>query len=421
MALPSNAQLWDLWIKEQPTYQSRVSMGSKEVLTSRGFDAVERSSPGIMNDFVNAHVIWALNMVLPSRVRSWWRRNDCTETFFQPLGGMAQRLYGTTALEVEPGYLNLKSGDTRSPWITSYPDMDEDLFATNDNYQGLLTIRRNRIKEIVLSQYGIAETVGAMLMGLENSYTLHEDKVLDQCLYSMLTDTKLRSQQIVTVGNTAWNNKDNLIALFAQVGMVIEAMKSESTNAGWNMDGFETVQDISRLRLIVRPWLATGMKFYTNPGTFNPDFFNLGIPVISKANFGGISYAAAVDIGTVKAGSTLYPAYTPDELHTVVKAPAGHLGIGLAAIAGSTNPDEVIAYSGDANVKTVDPLPNTLAVLVDKGTIFSIIQNPYRVEPWGPNPRTLSINYWANADNNWRKYDRHFTCVRFDQEPASGS
>lgn len=419
MAMPTNQQLWESWIKTQPTYQSRISMASKEVFTDRGFAEIMRTAPAAVNDFINAHVIWVLNAILPSRVRGWWQRHDCTETFTQPYGGMTQRLYGTTAVEVSPGYLNLKNGDARSPWITSYPENDESRWYMNDNYQGLLTVRRDQYKEVFLGQRGVAEYVAAQLMGLENSYTLHVDKVLDQALHTMLSDSLLTDQQTVQVNTTAWNNAQQLVDLFAAVGQVLEAMDSESVNSGWNMKGFETVQDKARLRLLVRPQLLAGMKFYTNPGAYNPEYYNLGIPVIPKQNFGGITYAAAEAIGTtVKAGDPLYVVYTQDELHTIVKAPSGHRGVGLAASADATTP---ITYSGDSDVSIVDPHANTLAVLLDKGTIFSVIQNPYRVEPWGPNPRTLQINYWANAENNGRYYDRAYTCVKFDQVASSGS
>lgn len=416
MALPSNEQLWASWIKTQPTYQSRISMSAQEVFTERGFSEISRTSPTAINDFVNAHVIWVLNAVLPSRVRGWWNRHDCTEVFRQDSGGYVQRLYGSTAREVDPGFLNLKNGDARSPWIVSYPENEEALYRLNDNYQGLLTIRGDRMKEVFLSRYGVAQYTAAQLMGLENSYTLHVDKVLDEVFYTMLTDPLLTGQQVVKVSTTNWNNQQQLVDFFAAVGQVLEAMDSENVNSGWNMSGFETVQDKSRLRLIVRPWLITGMKFYTNPGAIHPDYFNLGIPVIPKENFGGVYYQAAEAIGDVAAGTRLYVAHDGTELNMVIRAPEGHKGVGLAAKADAT---EAIAYSGDSNVTIVDPMANTLGVLLDKGAIFSVIQNPYRVEPWGPSPRTLQINYWANAENNGRFYDRHYTVVRFDQEAAS--
>lgn len=408
--MPSNVELWNAWIKENPTYRSRISMSAQEVMTERGFSEIARSCPNAIIDFMNASVVWTLNIIMPSRARSWWDRYDVQEKFYEPNGGMVQRLYGETALEVDPGYLNMKQGDAKSPWITHRPEGAQAIFEMNDNYQGLLTLTRWKMAMAFANPTGISRYAAAQLQGLENSYVLHEDAVLDEVLSTMLSDPILANTQIVEVPDTIWDDKDAIVKFFALVDTVITAMKSESQSGAWNMLGFTTVQDASRLRLIVRPDLVSGMRWYARPVAFNADNYALDVPICPKSNFGGITYVAKEAIGEVAAGTSLYACVSADELRTKIPAPEGHRGIGLSNVEGSSDP---ITYSGDSNVGIVDPHADTYATLIDKGTIFSTIKNPYRVTPWGPNPRTLEINYWANAENNGRHYDRRYTCVKF--------
>lgn len=74
--MPSNVELWNAWIKENPTYRSRISMSAQEVMTERGFSEIARSCPNAIIDFMNASVVWTLNIIMPSRARSWWGQGD---------------------------------------------------------------------------------------------------------------------------------------------------------------------------------------------------------------------------------------------------------------------------------------------------------------------------------------------------------
>ena len=158
----------------------------------------------------------------------------------------------------------------------------------------------------------------------------------------------------------------------------------------FNQAGFVTTQDKDRLKILVRPTIANAISAIMKLN--NADDMGLPIDVIKVPDFGGLEAYKEAEYTT-----KLYPVY--DELGTI---------IGYNEVADQT---EVTVEENKVFWK--DPNENILAIIADKGVVFTTTQNPYTVEPIR-NPRGLYTNYWASSVNNGVLFDTYYNFVTIE-------
>lgn len=139
--------------------------------------------------------------------------------------------------------------------------------------------------------------------------------------------------------------------------------------------------------------------------TENRGYYGAGRPASSITSTNGTLTAATTTAGVNAYSTPLYPVY--DTL--------GHQ-IGYAT---SENQTAATHSNEDPTLLPVyfkDPNEDTIAVLMDKGAIFTSTQNPYSVRPI-INPRGLYTNYWASAPGNTIAGDPLYNFIVFNAVP----
>lgn len=159
--------------------------------------------------------------------------------------------------------------------------------------------------------------------------------------------------------------------------------------------GFASVQDESRLKLLVRPGFLADLDTEVLYSAFDGSKLSAEIDIIEVPHFGGLK-------PTTDGATPAYPVY-------------GSFGevIGFSATQGSNTAE----LKGE-NIVWVDPNADVKAILADKGMIFEGIQNNYEVRPI-TNPAGLYTNYWASAPGNFIGWDPIYNFIVFKTGEAA--
>lgn len=386
----TNAELWNACRKESPTFASHTSEATKELFTAKGYAELTNPNTTILNEFFQLSIRVALNVINISHARDPLADAGFGESFDQAFGGITQRMAIESSKPVSPGY-NLVNGQSVDPYPVRKPKMSERLFDMNFDYQSFITMQDFNLKQVFISEYGVSELVAGVMEGLQNGWTIQRYLNKLEVINAGLNDTSLRDTQQVSIDYTTGTDEE-LKNFILVVKNIITAMTVSAQTSAFNTLGYSSIQDKSRLKLLVRAGFKNDLDVKTLVGAFNPEYLNMGVDIIELENFGGIYYQLSAD------KTRLYPVYDTFGEE-----------IGLATTEDAT----VAAYTKTSpEVEAVDPNADVFAILADKGWLFEIIQNEYTVESIR-NPRGLYDNLWASAPNNSIHYDKLYNFVAF--------
>ena len=378
----TNANLWDAIRAKFPTFRSHTAAATAQLFTESGFEALKASDyPNVLNDFFELSLRVYLQQINVSRAEDTLANNGFGEYYDQPLGGYIQRMSIDSIKPISPAYKKLIDGKSVDPFIVRKPRSGERLFKQNFDYQSLITIPDDfQFKQIFISEYGMSEYMGGLMTALENGYTvqLYENKL--EAINAGINSTAhpLQDTQKVEVSLSAEPTADELSKFILTVKNVVDAMTLGPQTSGFNAMYFNTIQDKSRLKLLLRPGIKNAIAVEVLANAYNQENLNLPIDVIEVPNFGGLIPYQEAEYTT-----QLYPVYDD-----------------FGAVKGyNTSEGAKEVTVEEANVFWKDPNADVLGLIVDKGYIFFSQQNPYRVEPIR-NPRGLYTNYWASSPNN---------------------
>jgi hypothetical protein len=389
-----NLQIWDSLRKAYPQFASHTSKGTKELFTAKGFEALQVNDAQAINEFFNLSMRVFLQTVNVSRAKDPLEAKGFGEHYNQPNGGIIQRMAVNSIKPISPAYKNLTNGSTIDPFVVRKPEAGERFFKQNFDYQSLITIPDEfAMKQIFISEFGMSEFMGGIMEGLKNGYTtqvyLNKIEAINAGINSMTRTLKPTQKVTVELGDTP--TTDQLVDFILAVNDIVSAMDIAPQTSGFNAMGFDSTQDISRLKLLIRPGYLNLIKTHVLPNAYNQEQLNLPVDVIEVENFGGLTPFTDPDL--VAPALPIYN--TVGEL----------TGYGL-------QPTDTVPLFTDDQVFWKDPNEDVVAILVDKGYVFTSQQNPYSVEPIR-NPRGLYTNYWASSPNNTIACDPLYNIVVF--------
>lgn len=411
MAHLSNETIWNSLRDIFPTFASHTAKGTKDLFKSEGFEALKTTDPQAINDFFSLSLRVYLQTVNISHAKDGFESADFGESYNQPFGAIIQRMSVNSVKPVTPAYKNLTNLDgTPDPFVKRKPTVSERFFKQNFDYQSVITIPDDfQMKQIFISEFGMSEFMAGIMTGLQNGYTTQKFENKLEALNTAINSTKfpLKDSQKMQVSFADPKNPTNaeILGFILAILNVAEAMELPPQTNAFNAYGFDSTQDVTRLRLLVRPgWknrimLALPQVFHYQESPLNQ------IKIIETPNFGGIEH------------------YSDDKLTTRVYPEYNVLG---EQIGWSTTEGKVVSGSNpvpdieENAVFTKDPNEGVIAMLADKGLVFESIQNPYTVEPIR-NPRGLYTNYWASSPNNTIAVDPLYNMVVFEAFKASQS
>ena len=381
MAL-SNAELWNQLRKADATFESHTSEVTAEYFNENTFMALKRENIEALDMFFELPIRTALQQVNISHARDILE--NFGESYETPFGGNIQRIATASILPINPQYKNLIDRQWVNQYVIRKPPVSDRYFTQNFDYQSLLTLTYDyHYKQIFLSPFGMDEFVAGLMQGLENGWIiqkfLNKKAAINAALNSTVYPLK-ESQQISVPWTTGTDEEIKNFLL--SVMLVISDMTVTAQTDKYSAYNFKSVQDRSRLRLLVRKGYKALLNVNTLVGAFNPQYLNLDIPIIEVDDFGGVEYYIDEALTT-----RIYPVYD---------ATLGDV-IGWTETEGGT--EATYPTTAESTFYQKDPNADVVAILADKGWLFETVQNGYEVRV-AENVAGLYRNFWASAPNN---------------------
>lgn len=398
----SNVELWNSLRQANPNFSNQTSKGTAELFTERGWSAFTHGDMTAVQDFWKLALPFYLNLINVARARDPLYAAGFGESYEIPWGGYIQRMSIGSVKPVSPAYRNLVEGGTVDPYVIRKAPADNRFFRTNFDYQSTVAIPDMwQTKQMFVAEAGLSDFLNGVYVGLENGYILQVYANKLEAIHQALTnsDYPLQDSQKVDVTLSDDPTTEELENFLLAVKNVITMMDIAAMTGAYNAGKFATVQDKSRLRLLVRAGMRNLIDIRTKVGAFNPEYLTTGVEIIEVPHFGGLQPYKEAAYTT-----PLYPVY--DDMGAQ---------IGYNETANQTS----VTVEND-EVFWKDPHLDTIAVLADKGVIFEMMRNPYQVTPIY-NPRGMYQVAWANSPDNGIAYDPYYTLVQFKYSAPAGS
>ena len=393
----TNAQYWDILRDKFPAFRESTSKATADMFTERGFEAVKNMDGGrILNDFFKLSLQVTLGKIDVAKVKDKLSESGFGEEVLNPNGGYIQRIAIEQVNQISPGYLNLVNGQSVDPFIVRKPTTIERFFTQNAEFQNLITIPDSvMMKNMFVSDNGMDDYISGMMAQLEASYRkfLYFLKLEAISAGINSTDFPLKDSQKIPVEYAGDDTTIDQLATFVlKIKNIISLMDASPSTGAFNQRGFETSQDVNRLKLLVRVGFRNLVSVKLRSNTYNPDNMNLPVDIIEVNNFGGLQAFKDAE-------------YTIPLFEVYDKAGAE---IGYSEVADST---KVTVENKDVFWK--DPNVGVVAILADKDLVFTGQQGNYSVEGIR-NPYGLYTNFFASAPRGTVAYDSLYNVVVFD-------
>lgn len=399
MAL-SNAQLWDYLRGKYPNFAKNTAKATAELFTARGFEQLQSYDTSILNDYFGLSLRVFLQKVTSADVKDLLEGQGFGESYDTPYGGFIQRMSINSLQPVSPAYKGLSNGDAPDQFVVRKPDVSEQLYVQNFDYQSLVTMPDEATyKNMFINEFGMSEFMAGVMKALNNGYILQKYnnklEALNAAINSATYALKDTQKYVETVSNTDSLTADEIIAFIKLVRDIVDAMVYTPATGAYNQAGFETSQDKDRLKILMRTKFANRLATISRLNSMED--MSLPIDIVKVPDFGG-----------------LVAKYDSDGAGTLVAAKPKYDTLGVRT--GWTEADGTTVLQ-ESDIVWVDTNEKIQAVIADKGLIFESVQNPYTVEP-ARNARGLYTNYWASSPNNAISVDRYKNLVTIEVDTA---
>lgn len=389
----TNVELWNSLRKAYPNFANITSKGTSELFTKEGFEKI-KNYPDTLTSFFELSLRVYLQAVNIPKAKDHLLDSGFGETYEQSRGGYVQRMALVPLNPVSPAFLNLENGKSIDPFLVRKPEAHERFFKQNFAFQNFITMPSEfHFKTIFISEYGMSDFMGGIIQSLEVSYAkqkyVNKLAAINAGLNS--TDNPLLETQKIVAPLSTVPTEDELINFIIAIKDVITAMSVSPSTWAFNAMHYDSVQDISRLKLLVRAGFKNRLSVILARNSYNADTLNIPVDIVEVPDFGGTEPFKEASFTT-----PLYPVYDSN----------GAM-IGYAESKGAS---EVSVERYDAFIK--DPNINVNAILADKGWIFESIQNNSSLENIY-NPRGMYTNYFYNVPPNTIAVDALYNVVTF--------
>ena len=396
MAKLTNGQYWDILRDKFPAFRESTSKATLDMFTERGFEAIKNMDGGrIINDFFKLSLQVALGKIDVAKIKDKLSESGFGEEVLNPNGGYIQRIAIEQVKQISPGYLNLVNGQSVDPFIVRKPTAIERFFTQNAEFQNLITIPDSVMMKNMFISDGMDDYISGMMSQLEASYRKFLYFLKLEAIHAGInsTDFPLKDSQRIPVEYAGDDTTIDQLATFVlKIKNIISLMDASPSTDAFNQRGFETSQDVNRLKLLVRVGFRNLVSVKLRSNTYNPDNMNLPVDIIEVNNFGGLQAFKDAE-------------YTIPLFEVYDKAGAE---IGYNTVADST---EVTVENKDVFWK--DPNASVVAILADKDLVFTGQQGNYSVEGIR-NPYGLYTNFFASAPRGTVAYDSLYNAVVFE-------
>ena len=468
----SNAAYEKAFLKAYPNYKQYTSGVTASVFKDNGFLDTILSDVAKLNEVYNALNRITLNVINISQAVDSFDIGDFGENFDSEYAAGVQRIAIYPMKPTSPKFKNLPKGGVNQQAVR-IPKIEDRYFKINFDFQNFYTIQEYQIRQMFVSEYGISEFYAGFMAQMTNSYIEQKHINTLECLNALINSATHPLQDTQKIVLKSWTETDGfmtptsteLIDFIQRIKNVVSHMNATTSTSAYNALGFKTHQDVSRLRLLCRVGIKNLIDTEVMVGAYNPERVSLPFDIIEVENFGGLVPIKNIkdtftgdgtedefELTTdeingnmvVKVGGTATTAYTyADGVVTFDSAPAASAAIEITYDAkvfpvyatssntdmsvgegeqigwSLTEDDTTVAYK-DSEIDYYDPNANVLAVLADKGAVFSVNHNAPRMISAPYNAAGLYVTQWFSVPANEIHGDALYTLLTINA-PVSNS
>lgn len=392
-------------LQDNPNFKSWTSRLTAEIVSERGFEQMkslkDENGESMLNTFFKLSMRVALNIVNIAHAKDPLSGFDFGEAFKSEWAFYTQRIGIRPLLPTSPRFKNLQSGQSVDPYTVRIGEFTERFWSQNFDFQNFITLQQFNTKTIFVSEYGYTEFLAGYMEQLMNSYNIQMYLMKLESINAYLNSTEhplQESQKVLTTFPiTGTATLEQFQDLYVQIKNVITEMEVSPMTSAYNSLGEDTSQDISRLRILMKPGILSRLQVQVLSAAFNREEYGLGVEIRQVQNFGGLQPYLDADFVT-----PLYVVYDQ-----------------FGAVAGysETENSQTATVSKD-QVYWKDPNKDIICIIADKGVIFEIHQNGLEMRPID-NPAGLYTNYWLSEPGATIGCDHYYNLVAIvGTEPA---
>lgn len=397
MAALTNATMWDELRAAYPSFASHTSSGTAQRFDNQGWEAINMSDRQAVDEFFNLSIRTALIAVNISHASDRFQDAGFGEYFDTPFAGVYQKMATFSMKPASPMYRTYKDGDAVTFPEIRLPKITDRAFKQNFDYFSYFYMPDDFAKKTIFTgEFGMMEFTAGIFEGFENGYKtqkyLNKIEALNKAINS--TTYPVKDTQKIELSLDAEPTADQLVQMVLAVKNVVSAMELDPQSGAYNALGFESTQDRSRLKLLLRPGYKNRIESMVLANAYNQERLTLPIDVIEVKDFGGIQYYTDSTMTT-----RLYPHYAN-----------GGIEDGY-----STTEDGSSGLWTGGTPYAYDPNESTIGMIADKGLVFECRQNAYTVEPMRI-PWLRNTLYCASSPGNTVAVDPIYNMVLIQKQ-----
>ena len=396
----TNVELWNALRAKYPSFKSHTAEATADLFTERGFTELSRNDVNSLNEFFELSMRVAFQKLDIAKIKTRLQEAGIVEGYDTPMGGYVQRISIEAITPVSPAFEKLTDGGSVDPWVIRKPSAKERFFNRNMSVQNMITIQEYQAKTMFIGESSMSAYLTGIMNGLELGYKIQLELNIYEVLHTAINSAGLQDTQKIALAS--WTDAGvtdaELKDFIAQLQDLGTAMDTCITESGWNENKFKTAYNKDDFVVLIRSGIKNKIARQLMVGAFNPENLALPFNTVEVNDFGGLKYYF---------GDTddhpLYPHY--DSLGAVD---------GWALSEGGAKEKEL----DDPAIRVVDEDADVLAVVIQKGAIFT--EAPLAGVAVKPifNPRGEYTTYYLNAAEGAIKYDKNYGLIVITK-PAS--
>lgn len=418
----TNADFLEAVADRAPQFSALASQKSKEIFTDKGFEALSHiysANGDPVTDFYQVALLVGLQYVDMVDFSNPLDDMNLIERFKMSLGAYMQRSRVKRIKNVSPAFKGLKNGDSPDQYEVRKPEVIQDYYTLNWNYQNFISLQDFDLKQGWLSENGIGEITAAVfnMIGLDRVETEYS-KFFDVLSGAINSQTHpLQNTQIMELGSDL-SSESGVRAFVKFVKNVARSIKAVPSTDMYNAAKYPNGNAAaSKMVILVREGVLSQIEDVLGYA-FNPEKLSLPFEIREVPNFGGMTMCAAAD------DSALQPVYDRngvvvggiDENATVNGYATQRTSDGRWIVnitSGGATADTTIAELDRGEVVYEDKTNSDIvAVIIERGAIFELIQNDMVSEP-ARNARGMYVNTWFNQPDNGIGYNHEKNLIVF--------
>ncbi len=332
---------------------------------------------------------FVFNQLKAPTVKDTFDESGIVETFSEPNAMYLQRIHYNTIKQIGPFY-QAENLNIPSQFDKRLASTTERFLAKNMDYQNLITqLDRETVQKIFATEYGLASFLSGPAMVIEASYKLYKTLTVYEVLNSILNNTNypLKDTQKINVVISDTPSKEDLREFILMIKNKVSQMDVHPSTDQYNAGGYTHFFDRNNHVLLLRPGIRNMISTHLLENSYNVDQLGLPIEVRECMHFGGLQPTAD---GT----TPLYPVYDK-----------------WASLIGfNTEENETTVTVQEEDVIWVDPNPNVIGMIIEKGAIVYNDANPMEI-PTVRNELGMFTNLIANKPGCSMNYDPDYNVV----------